>query len=296
MAYSRLRSQRGLALLIALMIVVIATSIAVSIIYEEKFTIRKTGHIYAIDRANVLTVGMEDFARVILREDQQDSTTDSLDEDWAKGVAGQPFEGGYFTGYLEDEQAKFNVNSIVISAVALNRFERLCDNLGVDKKIIPALMDWIDKDSDIRYPDGMEEIHETYRIANREMADISEMLLLHNIEPEMYEKLKPYITALPAPSDLNVNTMSAVVFESLGPNGETDKFTEERDNDPYDSVADFVDRLQFPVEEEGLSIGTKYFRAYGEVTLGEQVYNLSSLIYRDDKGNTTVLNRTLGRF
>ncbi|MCP4387165.1 MAG: type II secretion system minor pseudopilin GspK, partial [Gammaproteobacteria bacterium] len=168
------RKQSGLALLMAMMIVVIATTIAVSIIHDEKFTIRKTGHIYTMDRANVLTVGMEDYARVILREDRNDSKTDSLDESWANGVMGQPFEGGYFTGYLEDEQAKFNLNSIGISQVALKRFERLCDNLGVDDDFIPALMDWIDEDSEIRYPDGMEENYESYRVANREMADISE--------------------------------------------------------------------------------------------------------------------------
>ncbi len=280
----------------ALMIVVIASTVAVSIIHEEKFTIRKTGHIYTMDRANVLSVGMEDYARVILREDRQDSTVDSLDESWANGIMGQPFEGGFFTGYLEDEQSKFNLNTIVISEVALKRFERLCDNLGVEENFIPALMDWIDEDSDIRYPDGMEENYESYRVANREMVDISELLLVHNVEPEMYEKLKPYITALPAPSNLNLNTMSEVVFQSLGADGDVGKFIEQREDDVYDSVPDFVDRLQFPVQEEGLGVKTRYFRAYGQVTLGDQVYNLSSLIYRDEKGITTVMNRTLGLF
>ncbi len=294
--FSSRRKQSGLALLLALMIVVIATTIAVSIIHEEKFTIRKTGHIYTMDRATVLSVGMEDYARVILREDRKDSDVDSLDESWANGVMGQPFQGGFFTGYLEDEQAKFNLNTIVISEVALERFERLCDNLGVDADFIPALMDWIDEDSEIRYPDGMEENYESYRVANREMADISELLLVFNFEAEDYEKLRPYITALPAPSDLNVNTMSKVVFESLGPDGDAGEFIEQREDSVYDSVGDFIERLEFPVQEEGLGVQTKYFRAYGQVTLGEQVYNLSSLIYRDDKGVTTVMNRTLGVF
>jgi type II secretory pathway component PulK len=265
--FSSRRKQSGLALLLALMIVVIATTIAVSIIHEEKFTIRKTGHIYTMDRATVLSVGMEDYARVILREDRKDSDVDSLDESWANGVMGQPFQGGFFTGYLEDEQAKFNLNTIVISEVALERFERLCDNLGVDADFIPALMDWIDEDSEIRYPDGMEENYESYRVANREMADISELLLVFNFEAEDYEKLS-----------------------------DAGEFIEQREDSVYDSVGDFIERLEFPVQEEGLGVQTKYFRAYGQVTLGEQVYNLSSLIYRDDKGVTTVMNRTLGVF
>ena len=293
---SSLRRQRGLALLMALMIVVIATTIAVSIIYEEKFTIRKTGHIYMMDRANLYAVGLEDWARIYLREDRQESKTDSLDESWATGIPGLPIEGGYLNGYLEDEQAKFNLNSLVLSAVALKRFERLCDNLGVEGNFIPALMDWIDEDFDIRYPDGMEENYETYRVANREMADISELLLVHNVTPEIYEKLKPHITALPTPTTLNVNTMSEVLFQSLGSEGEVGKFIEERDDDIYDSVGDFIERLQIPVEEEGLSVDTKFFRAHGQVVQGEQVFKLTSLLYRDDKGNTTVLNRTVGQF
>ena len=60
--------------------------------------------------------------------------------------------------------------------MALKRFERLCDNLGVEKSFIPALMDWIDPDFDIRYPDGMEENYDTYRVANRYIADVSELL------------------------------------------------------------------------------------------------------------------------
>ena len=279
----------------ALMIVVLATTIAVSIIYEEKFTIRKTGHIYMMDRAHLYAVGLEDWARIYLREDREESEIDSLDESWALGIPGLPIEGGYLNGYLEDEQAKFNVNSIVISEVALNRFIRLCDNLGIEDNFIPALMDWIDEDFDIRYPDGMEENYDSYRVANREMADISELMLVHNMTAEIYEKLKPHITALPTPTTLNVNTMSDVIFQSLGTEGDVSQFIEEREDDPYASVGEFIERLQFPVEEEGLSIDTKYFRAHGQVVQGEQVFNLTTLLYRNEKGNTIVLNRTLGQ-
>ena len=208
---SSLRKQNGLALLMAMLIVVIATTVAVSIVHEEQFTIRKTAHIRLMDRAGLYAFGLEDWAQIYLREDREESDVDSLDEYWAAGIPGLPIEGGYLTGYLEDEQAKFNLNTLVLSEVALNRFKRLCDNLEVDDRFIPALMDWIDQDFDIRYPDGMEENYENYRVANREMADISELMLVENVTPEIYEKLKPYITALPAPTTLNVNTMSEVI-------------------------------------------------------------------------------------
>jgi general secretion pathway protein K len=293
---SNLHRQAGLALLMAMLIVVIATTVAVSIVHEEKFTIRKSSHIDLMDRAGLYAFGLEDWAQIYLREDREDSNIDSLDEDWATNIPGLPIEGGYLGGYIEDEQARFNINSLVGSEIAVTRFRRLCDNLEVDDSFIPALMDWIDADFDIRYPDGMEENYDTYRVANREMSDISELMLVEKVDQEMFEKLKPHITTLPTPTTLNINTMSATVFESLGEGLDVDKFIEERESEPYDSVEEFVERLQIPVNIEGLSVSTRFFRTHGQVLQGEQTFNMTSLIYRDDKGKTMVINRTLGLF
>ena len=290
------RRQGGLALLMAMLIVVIATTIAVSILHEEKFTIRKSAHVDLMDRASLYAFGLEDWAQIYLREDREDSDIDSLDENWATNIPGLPIEGGYLGGFIEDEQARFNINTLVGSEIAVTRFKRLCDNLEVDDSFIPALMDWIDVDFDIRYPDGMEENYETYRVANREMADISELMLVEKVDQEIFEKLKPYITALPAPTTLNINTMSAEIFESLGDDLDASKFIEERESEPYDSVEEFIERLQLPVDIEGLSASTRYFRTHGQVVQGEQTFNMTSLVYRDDKGKTTVINRTLGQF
>jgi general secretion pathway protein K len=296
MAPCSMRKQSGLALLMAMLVVVIATTIAVNIVYEEKFTIRKSAHIQRNDRAALYAVGLEDWARIYLRQDREDSKVDSLDEFWAAGIPGLPIEGGYLTGFVEDEQGRFNLNSIVLSETALIRFQRLCDNLEVEKSFIPALMDWIDADFDIRYPDGMEENYENYRVANREMVDVSELLLVHNVTPEIYEKLKPHVTALPGTSTLNVNTMSEVVFQSLAPDLDVTQFIENRKEEAFESVDQFIERLQQPIEADGLSVDTSYFRAYGQVVQGDQAYNLVSLIYRDQQGQTRVISRTLGEF
>jgi general secretion pathway protein K len=290
------RRQAGLALLMAMLIVIIATTVAVSIVHEEKFTIRKTAHVDLMDRAGLYAFGLEDWAQIYLREDREDSDIDSLDEDWATSIPGLPIEGGYLGGFIEDEQARFNLNSLVGSEIAVTRFKRLCDNLEVEDSFIPALMDWIDADFDIRYPDGMEENYETYRVANREMADISELMLVEKVDQEIFEKLKPYITALPTPTTLNINTMSTTLFESLGEGLDVGKFIEDRESDPYSSVEEFIERLQIPVDIEGLSVDTRFFRTHGQVVQGDQTFNMTSLVYRDDEGKTTVINRTLGQF
>ena len=295
--FSRSHKQRGLALLLAILVVVMVSAVAVSILHEEKYALRKTSHILLMDRAGLYAYGLEDWARLFLRKDREDSETDSLDENWAIGIPGLPIEGGYLSGFIADEQARFNLNSVLESELQVERLRRLCRRLEVDDIFIPALMDWIDEDFDIRYPDGMEENYDTYRVANREMADTSELLLVHNVTEEMYAKLEPYITALPATTTININTMSEAVYESLGEEvGSASKFIEERKKDPYSSIEDFIERLQLPIEVEGLSVSTNYFRARGQVVQGEQAFNLNSLIYRGDDGNTRVVNRSLGQF
>ncbi len=288
--------QSGIALLMAILVVVAATAISVSMIHDESFLIRKTSRLQLLDRASLYAVGLEDWAQVFLKRDRKDSKIDDLTEDWAVGVPGLPIEAGYLAGYMEDEQSKFNLNSLLDDKDSVKRLTRLCDNLEVDPAFIPALLDWIDQDSDVRYPDGAEELYETYRIANRYMVDISELLLVKNIKPEDYEKLRPFVTALPPTSKLNVNTMSDTVFLMLDDDLDAKAFLDEREDEPFTSVQNFIDRLQIPLEENGLSVSSEYFRAYGQVVQADLEYSFDTLIYRDSKGGTAIINRSLGQF
>jgi len=287
--------QSGIALLSAILITLTATAIIVSITHEEAFAIRKTSRIQLMDRAGLYALGLEDWARIFLQKDRKDSNIDHLGEDWAVSIPGLPIENGLLSGFIEDEQAKFNLNNLIVSAEWVKRFMLLCDNLEVDKTFVPALMDWIDDDFTVRYPDGAEEHYETYRVANRPMADISELLLVKNVDVELYDSLKPYITALPTTTDINVNTMSEAIYLSLGENLDAKTFSEERDKEEFSSVQDFIDRLQIPIDETGLSVTTEYFHAYGQVSQGDLVLNLESLLHRDQSGKTSVANRSLGQ-
>lgn len=289
--------QAGIALLSAILITLTATAIIVSITHEEAFAIRKTSRIQLMDRAGLYALGLEDWARIFLQQDRKDSKIDHFGEDWAVGIPGLPIENGSLAGFIEDEQAKFNLNNLLASQEWVTRFMLLCDNLEVDTTFVPALLDWIDDDFDVRYPEGAEENYDTYRVANRPMVDVSELLLVKNVTPEIYESLKDYVTALPTTTDINVNTMSETMYLSLDDklNLDAKLFNEERDKDEFNSVQDFIDRMQKPINETGLSVTTEYFHAYGQVRQGDIVLNLDSLLFRDQSGNTSVKHRTLGQ-
>ena len=127
------------------------------------------------------------------------------------------------------------------------------------------------------------------------MVDISELMLVKHVTPEIYDSLKPYITALPDTTNVNVNTISETVFLSLGENLSAGSFNEERDKEEFSSIQNFVDRLQIPLDESGLSVTTNYFHAYGQVSQGDLLLNLDTLLRRDENGDTRVIKRTLGQ-
>jgi general secretion pathway protein K len=126
--------------------------------------------------------------------------------------------------------------------------------------------------------------------------DITELLLVEHVTVEIFDKLRPFITVLPPPTTINVNTMSETLYESLGEGLNASRFIEEREDEAFASIDDFVERLQLPIEIEGLSVNTSYFRAHGLVVQGELVFNLDSLVFRDTSGKTLIVGRTLGQF
>lgn len=287
-------SQKGIVLLAAILVVMVATGIIVSITHAEAFSIRKTGRIQVLERASSYAYGLEDWARVLLVRDSKDSSTDHFGEDWAVGIPGLPIEGGFLSGSMEDEQAKFNINNLLGSEESVKRFRRLCDNLEVETAFIDPLLDWMDEDFDIRYPDGAEDQYETYRVANRPLSDISELMLIKNMDAKMYQKLLPHVTALPAPTLMNINTMTDQVFLSLGENMDLDRYIEEREKEAFSDVPGFITRLELTNPDIGLSVSTDYFYAHGTVVQGDQSVSFNTLIHRDSNGKTTILNRTLG--
>jgi len=101
---------------------------------------------------------------------------------------------------------------------------------------------------------------------------------------------------MPVATNINVNTIPEAIYLALGENLDAEAFVEARESEEFNSVQDFITRLQVPLEESGLSTGTNYFRAHGQVTQGDLVLSMVSLIHREDSGKTSVISRTLGQF
>ena len=317
-----LRKQRGVALITAVLIVALATILAVSVGFKGYLDQRRTATAFALDQAFEVALGGEAWAADALRRDsQQSAKTDDFTEEWATPIPPIPIENGgaaigEFEGVLDDMQGRFNLNNLVsfesgeyaISQPALDRFTRLLQVLELEEKWAPIIADWIDSDTNEGFPSGAEDsaytsLTPSYRAANMPITRTSELLALPEFGIERYRRLEPFVTALPIGTKLNLCTASAEVLDSLV-DGQIE-YTRARDNTAdlrkqrcFPNLQDFDAAIKTLSAEEQQAfrdtIGetSSYFRSTIWVTIGTTQFTLYSLLYRTD---TTKLVRPILR-
>ncbi len=299
--------QRGVALITAVLIVALATILAVNVGFKSFLDQRRTATRYAMDQGFQVAVGAEAWAADTLRRDaMQSAQTDDFTEEWAMPIPPIPIEGGEVAGFLEDMQGRFNINSLVTregdqfvpDEGAKARFERLLELLEIEPKWAGVITDWIDSDGQAGFPDGAEDSVYTsqapaYRTAEMPITRASELLAINEFGLERYRKLEPFITALPIGTPINLCTAPPEVLDSLVPGLQEytvgrDTTTDLRKERCYPTLADFKSRLgdeQQQAFEDVVGEKSSYFRSTVWVTIGTTQFTLYSLLYRTDRTN-----------
>jgi general secretion pathway protein K len=302
--------QRGVALIMAVLIAALATMLAASVSFKGYMDQRRTGNALAMDQGFEVALGGEAWAADALRRDKQQSAkTDDFTEEWATPIPPIPLDDGHgnsygdFEGQLEDMQGRFNLNSLVVleggqlktDPLAIARFERLLELLEMETKWAKVIADWIDSDVQPEFPDGAEDptytgLSPPYRTANMPVTRASELLSLAGFGLERYRKLEPFVTALPIGTPINLCTASPELLDALVAGRR--QFTMARDNttetrkqrcfptrQDYESALS-NDEKQELVQGKVIDQTSSYFRATIWVTIGTTQYTLYSLLYR----------------
>ena len=307
---SRFNRQRGVAIITALLIVAIATTVSVTISTRLQLDVRRTGNVIAGEQAYLLALTAENWSQRILKDDREENDTDHLGENWAIEAVVPIEEGMIIKGSLTDLQSCFNLNSVLgadtDNALARTRLERLLGNLNIDKGHAQAIIDWLDSDLQTTIPDGAEDVYymnleRPYRTANTPMLSISELRLIKGFEdPEVYETLLPHVCAFGVNTPININTASAEVLRSLADeisDSDVDKIIEQRNDTAFKSINEFTsfNNLKKKITStESLSVDTEYFMLMTETTIGQVTVTTYSIIHRTSEGNTTVIARSQG--
>jgi len=288
-------TQHGVALIIALLVVSFATLLAVAMTTRLQLDIARTANIIQGDQAYLYTLAGESWAKRILFRDGKNTTIDSLNEVWATLLLPLPLPGGVIQVQLEDLQSRFNLNNLVNNDQpnwpAITVFQRLLTVLDLPPELAAVVVDWIDSNNEPQLPNGAEEntyLAKTpaYRTANRPLQSPSELRLLVGFDTDSYQKLLPYVTTLPTPTLININTASlpilrAVVTDLSEVNAQAIIAT--RQNQPFNSLPDFLAHealAGLKVETNNLAVSSQYFLFTASVQIGRGNAQLSSILHR----------------
>jgi len=213
--------QQGLALITAVLVVAIVATVATTLALGEQVWFRQAQNMTNRAQAESLRRGALNFAAILLARDQ--NQTDHLGEPWAKPLPPLPVEDGMLTFAVADAQGLFNLNNLVRngqpSTADIAIFQRLLTAQGIDPGLSEALRDWLDPDGTVS-PGGAEDIEylslpQPYRSANQPLQSVDELRLVKGFTAKAVKDLRPYVTALPVPTTVNVNTAPVQVLAAL---------------------------------------------------------------------------------
>ena len=307
-----MRRVRGVALITALLITALTASVAASLAWDNALDARRTMvHLYR-DQAIQVAVGSEGWVQTILLDDLAGSNTDHLDEVWASDIPPLPIDSeavqGQIWGQLSDLQGRFNVNNLIgpngeVDQPAFEQFERLLEALGLDIRLAGAVADWLDLDQQETIPYGAEDplysgFIPAYRTADQRISNITELAAVDGMDRVSFEILLPHVAALPGRTAINVNTASAVVLRSLGPNiteGDAEGLVILRQEggfvDYSDVFAPLVDQQLVP----WISESSSFFQLKAVVQIDTVRVTLFTMLHRNGQtGAVTPILRSLG--
>ncbi len=298
---------RGVALITAMLITALASLVAANLAWDNALDVRRTMVLLNSDQAVQVALGAESWVIGILQQDLQDSETDHLGEIWAIQLPGFPIDGGDVTGTIQDLQSRFNINNLIdengqVEADSLERFRRLLEALEIDPRFAGLTADWIDLNEEASFPDGAEDAIYTgilppYRSANQSLTSASELAALEGMDRQTFNVLRPHITALPGRTNINVNTATGAVLQSLDDNmsaADVEGLIAERETAGFADIQTAFSSLVTPDVLNTLEETTSYFRLKVVVRIDTVRVTLYSVLQRGPQGSVTPILRSFG--
>lgn len=313
----RSRQEQGVALLSVLLLVAVMSVMAVTVLDEIRFGVRRSANAEAVGQARWYALGAEALARgriAALKRSQVRLTG------WSGRTESYPVDGGTIQARISDGAACFNLNSVVEPPLEAPRrrdegvaqFLELAKAVGVAPReaemLAAALVDWIDADP-LRESGGAEdESYDGYRTAGALLVEPSELRAIRGFTPDLYARLRPHVCALPTSelSPINPNTLAeaqapllVMLTEGRMPLAAARRLIAERPAQGWEK-SEFQ---QLPVVmEAGLSQAAggqisdqpRFFRLETEVAFGDAEVFSSALLEADAAGGVRLTGRRWG--
>lgn len=295
--------QQGAAIIAALLVVALVAITATTLLARQSQALTRVEATLSRAQATTFANTGIHWARGILADDAKRNAVDHLGESWAKPLAALPVDDAVVSGRITDAQSQFNLNNLVRNNQAspndIQLLRRLLDKLELNPELAYAIADWIDPDSEVNTAAGAEDAfylaqRDPYRAANRPLQSVDELARVRGFTPVMVAKLKPYVTALPAITRINLNTADPLLIEATLPEldaSERQKLVKERESKPFEQLADIAARYpKAPptVVNNDLDVKSQFFTVTVAISAGTREHPVTlaseALLRRDGGG------------
>lgn len=323
-----LAKQRGVALIVVLLLLAVMVSIAATMAERLFSQFQRATHQLNYQQAYWYSLGVEALAKKGIEQSYQDSETINLSQPWALKEQTYPLDYGQVRGKIHDMQACFNLNALagvkftpdsVKKPYLLGVLQTLLEGLDIEsyqaETIADSTLEFIDRDDSVRTAYGVEDSHyesmlPAYMAPDTWLADASEWRAVQQVSGEVMNKALPYVCALPTNQwQLNVNTLpaeqSALLAAMFSPTLSEESARTLLEGRPFDgwaSVDDFladsaltgVDNAVREDAKKYLSVDSHYFELDAQVLVDASRIRIRSLFYSNDKKTATVVRRRFG--
>ena len=297
-----LAQQRGAALLLAMLILTLVSTLAAGMVWQQWRAIQVESAERARTQAAWILSGALDWARLILREDARTPDVDHLGEPWAvplaearlssflaadrdnNSVAENDSLDAFLSGSITDAQSHWNLRRLIdgegkVVPAELRVLERLCDQAGAPS------------DCASRISNALAQAWAPRALADSAAAiapqRLSQLAWL-GIDADTLRRLEPWVIVLPAvDTRVNVNTAPAEVIAAAVDGmslGSAQRLVQERQRRFVRAVEASPGRDYFPADPktnlDRLGVTSRYFMVQGRLRLDNRVLEERSLVER----------------
>ncbi|CAK15139.1 type II secretion system minor pseudopilin GspK [Pseudomonas entomophila] len=296
--------QDGMAVISALLIAAVVAVIAAGMIERQGLLTRQVENRQLAVQGQWALQGGLQLSRQLLAEQRLRDPLVRAGQPWTRPLPDMAAGNVVFAGQLEDEQGKFNLRNLVVDgrvdAEALATFQRLCALIGVEARLASAISERV-IDSYPRQPASpvapQQAGFDSGRLTSPASASaalparqpmigsLDALASLKGMNTQSLQRLRRFVTLLPALTWVNGNTASAEVLAAQVPGlslQQAAALVAERDGGRwFVNRGDFVNRLRMPQLAQAnvrVGINSDWFRLHGQARQGQRVLRMQALL------------------
>jgi general secretion pathway protein K len=289
--------QRGAALLTAMLIVVLVSSLASAMVWQQWRAVQVESAERARTQSAWILCGALDWARLILREDAKSGGATTLSDPWATPLAEARLSSflaadktstddgpeAFLSGQITDAQARYNLRNLVrddgmVVPEELAAARRLVEAVGVAPSIADRLAAGL---RDAVSPPGSKDRSAAPPLLPRTVAQLSWL----GVDRETLRRIAPFVVILPVRTPINLNTASREVIAAsvdgmdLSAAG---RLVQSRQRTPFKAISEAQALIppSLALDASRVDVRSNFFEVRGRIRLGDRVLEELSLVER----------------